>query len=75
MNALPQLEVDNTGAFAMHCASTLLCMGCPKAEDTVNHSMFEVQYMAVLIQNQEKVFHKAKVKVILHAPLLQGAWL
>lgn len=49
---------------------TLLCVRCPKVEDTVHRYVFEVQHMAVLIQNQKKVFHKAKVKVILHAQLL-----
>jgi len=67
--------MPDMGAFAMHCARTLLCVGCPKAEDTVHLSVSEVQCMAVLIQNQKKVFHQAKVKAILHAQLLQGAWL
>lgn len=44
--------MDGMGVFTVHCAGTILCVGCPKAEDTVHHS--EAQHMAMLIPNKEK---------------------
>ena len=74
LNALPQVEWMIQECLQCNVQAPY-CVGCPKAEDTIPYSVFEVRHLAVSIQNQKKVFHKAKVKVILYAQLLQGAWL